>query len=188
MKYVFKNPSVFIKKKELLDNALQSLHTKCWEVNYSVFAEHVFSAKWSSHFFAVLQIACDIMKSYWVLQHQISQHSECLWLNKGKKKKRSMKMKTIRKGLVWFCFPSGNLQWTADTVTASSLILFDFICTCISLTTLCLKKKGCRAKIGSCSLLIPGVFSLRGTVVCQQSNGSGTVVTFRMLIYSSTVV
>lgn len=132
MKYIFKNPSVFIKKK-LLNNALQSLHRKCWDVNYSVLAEHVFSAKWNSRFFAVLQIACDIMKSYWVLQHQISQHSECLWLDKGRKK-TTMKMKTIWKGSVLFCFPSVNSQWTADTVTASSLILFDFICSCISLT------------------------------------------------------
>lgn len=187
MKYVFKNPSVFIKKKELLDNALQSLHTKCWEVNYSVFAEHVFSAKWSSHFFAVLQIACDIMKSYWVLQHQISQHSECFWLDKGKKKTlNENENHTKRFGLVLFSF----WQFTVNCRYSNSK-LSDFIWFYLYLyfpDYIVSRKKGCRAKIGSCSLLIPGVFSLRGTVVCQQSNGSGTVVTFRMLIYSSTVV
>lgn len=51
---------------------------KTQEVNCSVLSERVFSAEWSGHFFAVLQMMCDIAKLYWVLQCQVSQRSMSL--------------------------------------------------------------------------------------------------------------
>lgn len=133
------------------------------------FGRNIFSAKWSRHFFAVLQIACDIVKSYWVLQYQISQHSECLWLSKRKKNKTLNENENHMKK---FCFVFLLAIYCRYSDSKLSDFIWFYLCLYFPDYTASWTK-GCRAEIGSCSLLIPGVFSLRGTAVCQQSNGSG---------------
>lgn len=64
MKYIFKQslPSFFVRKPVKIMPCKAEHKTQ--EVNCSVLSERVFSAEWSGHFFAVLQMMCDTAKLY----------------------------------------------------------------------------------------------------------------------------